>query len=111
MDYYNELTELKIRNRENQNKLDNTIKNIIEKASSLYTLIKNKEINDKNILITEIIQNIIKMNSENNNQKEALIEDYIFEKISEKKLFLNKYISYVDMAEDEFKQKLMTNRY
>lgn len=110
-DFYNELNELKISNRERQKKLDNIIKNIIEKTSSLYTQIKNKEINDINTLMTEIIQNIIKINSENNKEKDIFIDDYISEIMSGKKLLLNKYVSYVDMAEDEFKQNNILAQY
>ena len=61
--------------------------------------------------MTEIIQNIIKINSDNNKEKGIFIDDYISEIMSGKKLLLNKYVSYVDMAEDEFKQNNIMAQY
>jgi hypothetical protein len=105
-DYYNDINDIKKRNKDNEKKLNDIVKNIIEKTSNSFEQIKKKELNDINEVFAEIIQKIKQtIQKENNEEKSGgLIEDYISELIADKKLVLNKNNSYVNMAEDEYKQ-------
>ena len=103
-EYYNDINELKMRNKEINNKVDEKIKNILENASILSDKIKSKELKEINELFSQFKQIINKINQEENNNSDYLIEDYISELYSNKQLILNKYSSQVDMTEDEYKK-------
>ena len=103
-EYYNDINELKMRNKEINNKLDEKIKNILEKASILSEKIKSKELKEINELLSQFKQNVNRINQEENNNNDFLIDDYISELYSSKQLILNKYSSQVDMTEDEYKK-------
>lgn len=103
-EYYNDINDLKMRNKESNNRLNEKIQNILEKASNLSEQIKIKELKEINSLFSQLKQQINKINQEENNNNDYLIDDYISELYSNKKIYLNKYSSQVDMTEDEYKK-------
>ena len=90
-------------NKENQNKIEETIKNLIEKISTEFNNIKTKETKEINISLKDIKEKIGQINSNNNDEeKGTLIEDYLSDIISEKKVLMSKFNSLVKMNEEEF---------
>jgi len=110
-EYYNDINDLKMRNKEINNKLEEKIKNILEKASNLSEKIKAKELKEINEIFSQFKQIINKSNQEENNNNDYLIDDFISELYSNKQLYLNKYSSQVDMNEDEYKRIEIFLRY
>jgi len=110
-EYYNDINDLKMRNKEINNKLEEKIKNILEKASNLSEKIKAKELKEINEIFSQFKQIINKINQEENNNNDYLIDDFISELYSNKQLNLNKYSSQVDMTEDEYKRIEIFLRY
>ena len=108
-DYYNEINEIKMINKDKQNKLDMIIKNMIEKTTSLFGEIKNKELNNIKVSLSNIISNIKQINEQEN--KEALIDDYLTDLLSEKNILLSKYSSFADMSENDIKQNIILLQY
>ena len=112
-EYFDELTEIKNDNKLKIKKTEETIKNLFEKISNSFDEINNKSKNNINKLISDIIGKITELiyDENNENKKESLINDFLSELISKKLLILNKYSSYVDIAEEEYKQNTMLIEY
>jgi len=112
-EYFDELTEIKNENKLKIKKTEETIKNLFEKISNSFDEINNKSKNNINKLISDIIGKITELiyDENNENKKESLINDFLSELISKKLLILNKYSSYVDIAEEEYKQNTMLIEY
>ena len=111
-EYYKELNIIKKENKENQNKIEEVIKNLIEKISKEFETIKTKEIKDINISLKDIKEKIVEINSNNDEEKGALIEDHLSDIISEKKVYTSKFNSLVKMNEEEFiKNKYLIQYY
>jgi len=105
-DYYSDLYKIKTNMKKSNEKLEEIINDIINKASSSFAIIKNKEIKDIDLIMQEITQKIKQIiNGKENKDSTSLIEDYLSELITEKKIFLSKYNSLVNMNEDDFKNK------
>ena len=105
-DYYSDLNKIKDNLKKNNEELEKIINENINKASSSFVIIKNKEIKDIDLIMQEITQKIkLIINAQENKDTAALIEDYLSELITEKKIFLSKYNSLVNMNEDDFKNK------
>ena len=112
-EYFDELTEIKNENKLKIKKTEETIKNLFEKISNSFDEINNKSKNNINKLISDIIGKITELiyDENNENKKESLINDFLSELISKKLLILNKYSSYVDIAEEEYKQNTILIEY
>ena len=104
--YYSDLNTIKTNMKKNNEKLEEIINDNINNASSSFIVIKNKEIKDIDLIMQEITQKIKEIiNGQEKKDSSNLIEDYISELITEKKIFLSKYNSLVNMREDDFKNK------
>jgi len=102
-DYYSDLNTIKDKIKKNNEKLEKIINESINNASSSFVVIKNKEIKDIDLIMQEITQKTKQIiNSQENKGPAPLIEDYLSELITEKKIFLSKYNSLVNMNEDDF---------
>ena len=112
-EYFDELTEIKNYNKLKVEKMEETIKNLFEKISNSFDTINNKSKNSINKLISDIIGKITELiyDENNENKKDILINDFLSELISKKLLTLNKYSSYVDMSEEEYKQNTILIEY
>ena len=112
-DYFNIISQLKKDNKYIIKNIEETIKNLFEKTSKSFDKIKNKSTNDINILISDINKKIKEIfNTENNEDRSGiLISEYLSELISKKLLILNKYNSYVDLTEEEYKQNIILIEY
>ena len=110
-DYYTEVNNIKKENKEAQNKLNETLKNIIEKNSTEFDSIKNKEIDDINKTLKEIKEKINQINKDE--EINNIIEDYLSsDLISKKRVIMSKYNSLVNMSEGEYiNNKLMLKYY
>ena len=105
-EYFIEINELKQNNKIQIKKIEDTIKNLFEKTTNSFDKIKNKSTNDINGFIFDIkkkVKDIFK-NENNNDNYEAIINEFLSEIITKKILILNKYSSFVDIAEEEYKQ-------
>ena len=104
--YYSDLNTIKANMKKSNEKLEKIINDKINNSSSSFVVIKNKEIKDIDLIMQEITQKIKQIiNSQENKDQTSLIEDYLSELITEKKIFLSKYNSLVNMSEDDFKNK------
>ena len=112
-DYFNIISELKKDNKYIIKNIEETIKNLFEKTSTSFDKIKNKSNNDINILMSDINKKINETANigKNEDKNGILISDYLSELISKKLLILNKYNSYVDIAEEEYKQNIILIEY
>ena len=112
-EYFNDLNQFKENNKYQIKKIEDTIKNLFDKTSNSFDKIKNKSNNDINLLISDILKKITEiLNSQNNEEnKEILISDCLSELIAKKMLILNKFNSYVEMSEEEYKQTTILIEY
>ena len=109
-EYFNDLNELKEENKFQQKKMEEFIKNSLDKISISFNDIKNKSNNEINSFITDFLKKVKDFLKEMNIEG-LLINDYLSELISKKELIMNKFISYVDMAEEEYKQNIILIEY
>ena len=112
-DYFNILNEMKEDNKYQIKKIEYTIKSLFQKISNSFDEIKNKSKKDINKMISDISKKIKDtINDENYEDKqEVLINDFLSELISKKMLVLNKNNSFIDMAEEEYKQNKILIEY
>ena len=112
-DYFNILNEMKEDNKYQIKKIEDTIKSLFQKISNSFDEIKNKSKKDINKMISDISKKIKDtINDENYEDKqEVLINDFLSELISKKILILNKNNSFIDMAEEEYKQNKILIEY
>ena len=116
-EYYSEINTIKKTNKENQKKLDETMKNLIEKTSAEFDSIKNKNMSDIKSTMEEIKEKINEIiqgkNNEEKNDINSLLEDYLLtDLISKKRVIMSKYNSLINMSEGDYiHNKIMLKYY
>lgn len=105
-DYYSDLNTNQANMKKNNENLEKIINDNINNSSSSFAIIKNKEIKEIDLIMQEIAQKIKEtISNQENKDPASLIEDYLSEIITEKKICMSKYNSLVNMTEDDFKNK------